>query len=388
MKRTEIAETTVSHSVLRCRRAARAALAACVIATLPATGCRTGKSSWNLFSRSEPSAEVLAGSGPTTTYPSPPSAHATPEAIASVAAGTSTAKPPTGSETPETGAANPYALAGKKSTAAPRDVPTGFPTGSVPPTVSTSLAANENAAPPAYALPGRTSKPAASGPSSANPTASDLAASANGYSGVPAASPTKPPAAQGLPSGYQLGKEPVADPQAALASSSPNVPATSSSAGSSFSMPPLNGSATPDAAATAQAAPPKTGGFALPSDMPLPATETVAAATPAAPPAEPASKAGMSAPPESAPAANATAVAALGLPPAKSTPVNDAAPTESFPGGTADSPEYKTAAATKSAPATEKSAASGESSPNASGIQPAGYMPGSTGQSSAYPLMR
>ncbi|WP_146400664.1 hypothetical protein [Planctomycetes bacterium CA13] len=45
--------------------------------------------------RSEPSAEALAGAGPTTTYPAPPSASATPEAIASVAGGTagSTIKP-------------------------------------------------------------------------------------------------------------------------------------------------------------------------------------------------------------------------------------------------------------------------------------------------------
>lgn len=38
--------------------------------------------------RSEPSAEALAGSGPTTTYPPPPSASATPESIASIAGGT------------------------------------------------------------------------------------------------------------------------------------------------------------------------------------------------------------------------------------------------------------------------------------------------------------
>lgn len=62
-------------------------LTTCVSLSVSLTGCRTGKS--NLFSfRSKPSPEVLAGSGPTTTYPAPPSQAATPEAIASVAGGT------------------------------------------------------------------------------------------------------------------------------------------------------------------------------------------------------------------------------------------------------------------------------------------------------------
>jgi hypothetical protein len=53
-------------------------------------GCRAGKSSGsNLFGfNSEPSPEALAGSGPSTTYPAPPSDSATPEAIASIAGGT------------------------------------------------------------------------------------------------------------------------------------------------------------------------------------------------------------------------------------------------------------------------------------------------------------
>ena len=52
-------------------------------------GCRSMPGR-NLFSRnSQPSADVLAGTGPTTTYPAPPSLSATPQAIASVAGGTS-----------------------------------------------------------------------------------------------------------------------------------------------------------------------------------------------------------------------------------------------------------------------------------------------------------
>ncbi len=52
-------------------------------------GCRSMPGR-NLFARNkEPSADVLAGTGPTTTYPAPPSMAATPQAIASVAGGTS-----------------------------------------------------------------------------------------------------------------------------------------------------------------------------------------------------------------------------------------------------------------------------------------------------------
>ena len=62
----------------------------CALLVLTCTGCRTGKiGGMNLFGfKSEPSAEHLAGSGPTVTYPVPPSESATPEAIASIAGGT------------------------------------------------------------------------------------------------------------------------------------------------------------------------------------------------------------------------------------------------------------------------------------------------------------
>ncbi|QDT12301.1 hypothetical protein [Planctomycetes bacterium K23_9] len=67
----------------------RYAIIASALLVVGSTGCRSGKSSANLFGfNSEPSAEALAGSGPTTTYPAPPSASATPEAIASIAGGT------------------------------------------------------------------------------------------------------------------------------------------------------------------------------------------------------------------------------------------------------------------------------------------------------------
>jgi hypothetical protein len=63
-------------------------LLTCAAAVSISTGCRS-MSGMNMFSlRSKPSAEALAGAGPSATYPPPPSDSATPEAIASIAGGT------------------------------------------------------------------------------------------------------------------------------------------------------------------------------------------------------------------------------------------------------------------------------------------------------------
>ena len=67
-------------------------LFSCVAVAIASTGCRSMPGR-NLFGfRSQPSPETLAGSGPSSTYPIPPSATATPEAIASVAGGTAPTK--------------------------------------------------------------------------------------------------------------------------------------------------------------------------------------------------------------------------------------------------------------------------------------------------------
>ncbi len=370
MKRTELAENTLSNSASHSRRsAARAALVACVIAGLPAMGCRSGRSSWNMFSRSEPSAEVLAGSGPTTTYPAPPSTRAQPEAIASIAGGTAADK---ANDTPGTSGAvgpqanlNPYALAGNRLETPADGVPAGFPTGPVSkddphPTVSTSLAAEEGSVPPSYSLPGRTSP---------RPS-SDLAAAANGYNGVPAAvPPTQPKDAGGLPSGYQLGKQPVADSSSALANNSPAAPPTD------FGMPPLSEATSPDSIAESSAvAPAKSSGFGLPSDLMLP-------------PAANAAKTTASTAPPATSASDTTAVAALGLPPSQPSPLGKSFAETSPPSGSAQadastSPAYQTASTSK--------IPSGSSAhdTNPSGVKTTGYMPGSTGNSPAYPIMR
>jgi hypothetical protein len=80
---------------------------ACISTSFVLTGCRSmpGRNMFGM--RTQPSAAALAGSGPTTTYPAPPSESATPEAIASVAGGT--AEP---EQSPETQRATTAQVAG------------------------------------------------------------------------------------------------------------------------------------------------------------------------------------------------------------------------------------------------------------------------------------
>lgn len=82
---------------MRWRRSSLALAIAGLTLTL-GSGCRSG--GLNLFASKGPSAEALAGTGPTTTYPAPPSASATPQAIASIAGGTT--GPTAGSPGPST----------------------------------------------------------------------------------------------------------------------------------------------------------------------------------------------------------------------------------------------------------------------------------------------
>lgn len=352
------------------RWARRALVVACLVSPMLSTGCRSGKPGWNLFGRrSEPSAEMLAGSGPTLTYPAPPSAKSTPEAIASIAGGTSPSTPGTPT-TPSMGVpgvtppggSNPYALAGNQTT------------------------------PPAYAIPGSTPPPSTA--ASANPTPSYAAAAANGYAagGTPVASPgtptnsvasaTNPAGASASapappttpPSGYQLaGTSPSATPPAAGNSQTETK-------ANAFALPAMNsltpsrlagGQKTPGqpASSATEASQPTTpnhasgGGFTLPSGIVATSTST----TQAAPTTPSAAKTAPSTPSDSG-----TAVAALGnsstgssKPEAASSPV---------PSETDSSPAFQTATATKA---------------NSSGaISPAGYTPGSTGATGGYPIQR
>lgn len=102
----------------------RLVVSGCALAVLSSVGCKTGMSvpgASMLGFKKQPSAETLAGQGPTTTYPVTPSNNFTPNAIASKTAGTGmTAGAGTGQTTVPQGAAaaNGYAVAGYNTTGA------------------------------------------------------------------------------------------------------------------------------------------------------------------------------------------------------------------------------------------------------------------------------
>lgn len=222
-------------------------------AALISTGCRSMPGA-NMFGwRGEPSASALAGSGPTTTYPAPPSASATPEAIASIAGGTSA----------------PITPSGRGS--------------------GTAQVAGFDVA-PGYATP-------ASNVSSTNMAA----AQANGiYSGTKSAGFTAPPVpkttpSEYKPSGYAFGSKtltpkpesPPISPAAISPAASANAPGSPSTyAKASSYTPPASSFAAPATgfsppATSSYTAPPPSGssGYTLPTDSPAVAAITPPAAS-------------------------------------------------------------------------------------------------------------
>lgn len=358
----------------------RGLVVACLVTPMLSVGCRSGKPGWNLFgSRGEPSAEMLAGSGPTLTYPTPPSSNATPQAIASIAGGTSSPTPnaPT---TPSMGGPG----------MGPGSMPSNMaaPGGSSP----YALASNQTA-PPAYAMPG--SPPPAKTPSHA-------AAAANGYAagGTPiapnslAATPTTQTQ---LPTGYQLGgaspalgnqmqqgKDALAANQTSLTNQVNAKTSEVEAKANSFALPAMN-SLTPSRLAGGQSTPAPSnsygngGGFTLPSGI---VAGGVAAST-----AKPTPTPGTPQPASTSMDAG-TALAALGSLPSQTKP--SAGLSTPLPSAIDSTPSAQTA----SAPTGGTSQQSSQSlmgfpggSTNVSGsVQPTGYMPGSTGASSGYPV--
>jgi len=207
----------------------------CAATVTISTGCRSMPGR-NLFGfRKGPSAEMLAGSGPTATYPAPPSTTATPEAIASVAGGTAPAAT--------------KAAAAKSNTAqvAGVDISPGYAT------------------------------PAAGAPTKTNMAA----AQANGFLGQQSASSSR--AATPKPSGYTFGSKALTpkstadsvDPTPSPASSYATKPGTSPAVGelktpsTSFTPPPASSYTAPEfpvgTPKTAAATKPS-GGYTLPTD--------------------------------------------------------------------------------------------------------------------------
>lgn len=278
------------------------------------------------FGKSEPSAEMLAGSGPSMTYPSPPSASASPEAIASIAGGTAV---------PDSTSPNPTA-------------PSGFGT---PSTQVASLNKNVTGA------------------------INSAAAKANGFGTAPTyASSTTPSATPSAPSSYS------APSYATSSSGSSTTPSMASAnlASSGSAVPSgyrFGQTATPSMAATTTPAPPTQTGissYALSSGSPpsailpsnaVPGASVASTQTPSAPATPP-------------------SASAFTLPDAGSTSSIDVAVATPSPSATSTSttPAYNTAA---SVPATSSPAAA---APSNSGVAPvSGYMPGSTSGATGYP---
>ena len=206
--------------------ASKCLLTGCAALTLAATGCRSMPGMGMFGMRgSEPSAETLAGAGPTHTYPPPPSASANPQAIASIAGGT------------------------------------GVPVSNGEPEAAQVAGLNLN---PGFATPASTNM---------------SAAEANGFAGTtkPAGFTTpssgNPSAGKTSPSGYRFGPK-AFTPKTSTA----GVPGGSSYTNSSNYQPPKSSYALPNKPATPPAAasvPESAGGFTLPTNL----SPAVAAAT-------------------------------------------------------------------------------------------------------------
>ncbi len=286
------------------------------------SGCRSMPGAGMFGMRSEPSAEALAGNGPTVTYPAPPSATATPEAIASVAGGTATSKPKI-SSTPS-----------KPTTAqvAGFDVSPGYAT------QATNMAAAQ-------------ANGIDSGSNLTKPATFD----------DPSIDVTKP-------SSYAFGAKAITPKQDSLASpgssyalpgssavASATAPLTTPSTTSSFAPPPVTSTV------ATKPVPSATQGFTLPTDSPSfaaiapPATATGTAISPT----------------------NESSTIASIMPPTTAT--------GSEPGpAAAQAPSFSTASAATgyTAPSTTNVL---PASFGVDGVTSEGYMPGSTGTNSGYP---
>lgn len=210
-------------------------IAGCAGMIFASTGCRSAMPKWNLFSwRSTPSAETLAGNGPSITYPAPPGESATPDAIASYAGGTA--------ERPEN-----YAVA---AASANSDLPvTGFDATAGSVSRAAAQANGFNLA--SNRTPG-TAMASAATPSTASP--STATTSLPGYTAASLKQTGNNSSIPAVPTGYKFG-----------AKSSPSAPAS----GSRYSMP----SSYPAPGAPSGGTSPATG-YSLPTGAPSSAPST------------------------------------------------------------------------------------------------------------------
>ncbi|WDQ14820.1 hypothetical protein [Rhodopirellula sp. P2] len=334
---------------------AHAAIGFCVTASIAATGCRSGRPSLNLFGmRGEPSAETLAGTGPSLTYPQPPSSKATPNAIASIAGGTAPATTPSGM--PGGSSPNMYAAtstAGLPTVNSTPGVPSTPPASATTPYGAVASQSNGSLPPASYALPGSQTP---------SQPASYAAASANGY-----AMGTQPSASTQTATPRPTAMPPISVPSTSTPAGAEAIAAQSGTPASKSNGFTLPGPEMDAIVAQQPSSSSKTGSaFSLPSDlMPGPSASTTA----------------------SSETKSSPAVSAIGLPDnlgesISATKDRVASAASGATKATADA-AAKAAAAVTEAPAYQT--ATGSVSGSSNSVRPAGYMPGSTGAASGYP---
>ncbi len=301
---------------------------ACAATLIALTGCRSMPGR-NLFAfRNGPSAETLAGNGPTTTYPSPPSASATPEAIASVAGGTT----------------------------APNTLPPKYAVPGGQPVTERATAQ----------VAGIDIKPGYATPASSNSTTNMAAAEANGIYGSNPASGSN--GAVAAASGYTFGSKALtAKADRAEATNPSSVPASD-----------------PSAYAKNSAYAPLTGGIATPSTSytPPPTVDDPTAggnATLAKTAPQPDATAGNPSAGYTLPADFPVATSKTSNSPAEVAPA-DQQNSNAFAPPAAVSPDFSTASTAASLTAPSAAVATPKSSTSSGG-----YMPGSTATSHGYP---
>lgn len=293
-------------------------LTACAAAAFLSTGCRSMPGSSLFGMRSEPSAEALAGSGPTTTYPAPPSASATPQSIESIAGGT----------------------------AAPRTSPVNSPSSATAQVAGIDIS-------PGYATP----------------ATNMAAAQANGiYRGAASSDFQTPKTTTKGPSGYTFGSKALTPKTAAL-----TAPKTSEM------TPPTPGTvpSLPSNAKNSAFAPPASSYTSAPAGFTPPPSTDYASATNSTPPAKTSN--GFTFPTDS-PAAASITLPSNSQPESNTATTNAGAtaPATAFAPPVATAPEFSTASTASALTAPSTSATDTPDSSPGSGYTP-GSTSGSSG---------
>ena len=339
-------------------------LAGCAMLTVVATGCRSMMPKWNpLAWRSTPSAEKLAGNGPTITYPAPPGESAVPEAIASIAGGTSSPDRSfatnTTNQIAEFNSSASNAVSGAVNDAAARA--NGFNLASTPTQSSIPDYANRFA-----------STPSKNSEIPAIPTGYKFGSRATGPPTGLTAPASKTESTTGryaMPSSYPApGPESVVSASNQSTTGRPGMPPTNNPSGG-FSLPSMSDASTGPVDLGAPSTP---SGFALPQGL-NDRAKSPSVATSAQPftPKTSATASASLAPEMTLPSDGTAGTSATGL----SLPGEPAAKTAS----SSSSPNYRTASAELNPRSTLPSASN--SLDNSSG----GFAPGSTAGSSEYP---